>query len=34
MKKALDWEVEIEEWERILELKMEVGKDGKDGKDV
>ena len=34
MKKALDWKVEIEEWERILELKMEVGKDGKDGKDV
>lgn len=30
MKKALDWKVEIEEWERILELKMEVGKDGKD----
>ena len=30
MKKALDWEIEIEEWERILELKMEVRKDGKD----
>lgn len=30
MKKALDWKVEIEEWKRILELKMEVRKDGKD----
>lgn len=30
MKKALDWEIEIGEWERILELKMEVRKDGKD----
>ncbi len=30
MKKALDWKIEIEEWERILELKMEVRKDGKD----
>ena len=30
MKKALDWKIEIEEWERVLELKMEVRKDGKD----